>query len=60
MTQEEFEFWQRAYLAGLGSVSQVTGSIAADSDCNRAANLAVDSYRIAKATVVQTTYATRD
>lgn len=62
MTPDEFEFWQRAYLAalaGLSTVPEFSASVC-DSMAVEAANLAIDRYHIAKATVVQTTYATAD
>ena len=62
MTPDEFEFWQKAYLAaltGFSSQDDMTSS-SADIWAGEACNLALNAYRTAKATVVQTTYATRD
>ena len=57
MTPDEFEFWQKAYLSSLcDSAHYWDGAEIA----GRRANDALKFYRAAKATVVQTTYATRD
>jgi hypothetical protein len=62
MTPNEFEFWQKAYLAALARLStNQSGTMLEDTDY--AATVAHDSlsyYRSAKATVVKTTYATAD
>lgn len=62
MTQEEFDFWQRAYLAALQGTASIPNSNSHD-DTDYARMVADDAlrdYRAAKATVVQTTYATGD
>ena len=59
MTQEEFEFWEAAYLAAL--VCATSGMIKGDVGyAEGVAYSALAHYRTAKAQVVQTTYATRD
>jgi hypothetical protein len=62
MTPEEFAFWQRAYLAALQGIAADPGAadIRCDSFARTIAGLAIESYRTAKATVVQTTYVTGD
>lgn len=66
MTPDEFEFWQKAYLTALtGQAGDVDRHGAAharaiDEAAALMADLAAESYRTAKATVVQTTYATGD
>ena len=61
MTPDEFEFWQKAYLAALtGLISRtdcvaVSITILADITAREVADLAVIAYRTAKATVVQGT-----
>jgi len=63
MTPDEFKFWQKAYLATLASSANNPDNYNA-SDCTilaaAYANDSVVQYRTAKATVVQTTYATPD
>jgi hypothetical protein len=58
MTQEEFDFWQRAYLAVLPALCGKPDIWAMDNCAKDVADIALKSYRAAKATVVQTTYAT--
>jgi hypothetical protein len=59
MDKEEFEFWQRAYLAALSTLP--AGTIKGDVGyAEGVAYSALAHYRTAKAQVVQTTYATRD
>ena len=58
MTKEEFEFWQMAYLAALATNPRGPGWYAEYAEV--VAYTALVHYRTAKATVVQTTYATRD
>jgi len=62
MNKEEFEFWQRAYLAVLGAVLTIPSNydVRVADHVAVLADDAVRKYRKAKATVVQTTYATRD
>jgi hypothetical protein len=59
MTPEEFEFWQKAYLAALRGLSS-DGENYGVNDCvvvaDRIANLSIPSYRTAKATVKNTVY----
>jgi hypothetical protein len=63
MKPDEFEFWQKAYLAALASAANNPDNYNA-SDCTilaaAHANDSVVQYRAAKATVVKTTYATAD
>jgi len=63
MTPDEFEFWQKAYLAALAGTANNPECYNAI-DCARIseciATLSLEHYRTAKATVVQTTYATAD
>ncbi len=63
MTPDEFEFWQKAYLAALASTANNPDNYNSD-DCpaiaGSIATLSIEHYRAAKATVVQTTYATPD
>jgi hypothetical protein len=57
MTPDEFEFWQKAYLAALTALLSRTDCVAvsitclADTTAKEAADMAVLSYRTAKATV---------
>lgn len=69
MTPDEFEFWQKAYLAALAGLSTLSfegkypdlvGVKGVAELANDSATLSLDNYRTAKATVVQTTYATPD
>ena len=64
MTPDEFEFWQRAYLAALTGVAAVpdpcSNSVNDTKYAGDIAKTALHYYRTAKATVVQTTYATAD
>lgn len=62
MTQEEFDFWQRAYLAALaGSISGSTRPAVEDArHANEAAGIAVQQYRTAKATVVHVPWPDND
>jgi len=63
MTPDELERWWQAYLVVLGSALTVRENYADVNIMDAAgtfADLAVKKYRTAKATVVQTTYATRD
>jgi hypothetical protein len=55
MTQEEFNFWQRAYLQCLSVATPETQfeTVRLGVNANLVANMAVDNYRAAKATVVQ-------
>ncbi len=56
MTPDEFEFWQKAYLAALtGTSSDIYQKAEAiDAWAKDSASLAVESYRTAKSTVVNT------
>jgi len=61
VTQEEFDFWQQAYLAAMEGCLAAGGYYANPAAyAEMLAGLALAHYRTAKATVVQTTYATRD
>lgn len=62
MTPDEFEFWQKAYLAALtGWTPAISRDWVAPKAINaeaiESANLAVESYRTSKATVVNKVYA---
>ena len=63
MTPDEFEFWQKAYLAVLNAALTLPENY---DDAHIVQNTviiadaSIRAYRAAKATVVQTTYATPD
>jgi len=66
MTPDEFEFWQKAYLAALTGVAGdvdrhgAAHARAIDEAAGLIADLAAESYSTAKDVVAHTTYPTRD